>query len=118
MPATNVPCPRPSPGELGRVVVNTFSAMTRVPMSKSARFLSMPESTIAIVGIVARNCSVWLKKGRMFSAVGQSCLEVGMTVPANSNSASLEIVSPWYFLASSSTLPAFSVTAIEFTNLN
>src|ERR671924_1177157 len=47
MPATKVPCPRPSPGELPGSVVRLTSATTRPP--KSGRNASMPESTIAIV---------------------------------------------------------------------
>src|SRR5438046_3289251 len=47
MPATKVPWPRPSPGELpGSVVRFTFAAMRP---ANSGRVASMPESTIAIV---------------------------------------------------------------------
>jgi hypothetical protein len=75
MPATKVPCPRPSPLELFGRVVRLTSCFTRVPMSKSGRFLSMPESTIAIVG----NCAfvVSLHIGRTPDAVGQTWFEVG-----------------------------------------
>ena len=58
MPATNVPWPRPSPGEFGWSCVITCSPITREPLSKSARFLSIPESTIAIVGVADLYCSV------------------------------------------------------------
>src|SRR2546423_7625527 len=47
MPATNVPCPYPSPGEFGARVVRLTWPTTRLP--KSDRPASMPESTIAIV---------------------------------------------------------------------
>src|SRR6266576_2225087 len=50
IPATNVPCPRPSPGEFGVVLARFTWAATRLPQSKSARFASIPESTTAIVG--------------------------------------------------------------------
>src|SRR5207249_842705 len=47
MPATKVPCPRPSPGELpGSVVRLTFAAMRP---ANSGRVASIPESTTAIV---------------------------------------------------------------------
>src|SRR5438093_13622353 len=47
MPATNVPCPRPSPGELpGSVLRLTFATMRP---ANSGRLASMPESTTAIV---------------------------------------------------------------------
>src|SRR6478672_6597735 len=48
MPATNVPWPRPSPGESFGSVENLTFARTRFP--KSARPDWIPESTIAIVG--------------------------------------------------------------------
>ena len=51
MAATNVPWPRPSPGELFGSDVMVTSARMREP--KSDRPFSMPESTIAIVGALA-----------------------------------------------------------------
>src|SRR5438105_15728417 len=48
MPATKVPWPRPSPGELPGRVVSVTCFTTRPP--KSARDASIPESTIAIAG--------------------------------------------------------------------
>jgi hypothetical protein len=51
IPATIVPCPRPSPGELPGRVVRFTSARTRLP--KSFREASMPESTNAIAGVLA-----------------------------------------------------------------
>src|SRR5712692_2933675 len=47
IPATKVPCPRPSPGELPGRVVRLTSATMRP--ANSGRDASMPESTIAIV---------------------------------------------------------------------
>jgi hypothetical protein len=48
MPATNVPWPRPSPGEFGRRPVIVTCLTTRPP--KSVRVLWTPLSTIAIAG--------------------------------------------------------------------
>ena len=53
MLATNVPWPRPSPGELFGSVLRLTDATRRLP--KSAR-LSTPESTIAIAGVLACDC--------------------------------------------------------------
>ena len=55
IPATNVPCPNPSPGESAPELAKFACAITRPP--KSARFASIPESTIAIVG--ARRLKAW-----------------------------------------------------------
>ena len=54
----------------------------------------------------------------MFSAVGQRCLERRRDRAGQLELGVTRNREPWYFLASWSTLPAFSVTAIEFTNLN
>lgn len=50
-PATNVPWPRPSPGELLASELRLTSATMRP--AKSSRSASMPESTIAIAGMLA-----------------------------------------------------------------
>src|SRR5215217_4323768 len=47
--ATNVPCPRPSPGEFGDSDVSDTCSTTRPP--KSGRSASMPESTTAMAGV-------------------------------------------------------------------
>jgi hypothetical protein len=47
-PATNVPCPRPSPGLFGTRDVIVTCLITRPP--KSVRPASTPESTTATVG--------------------------------------------------------------------
>src|SRR5919198_3913292 len=51
MPATNVPCPRPSPGEFGVRVVKFTCVSTRPPKSATC-VASTPESTTAMVGAV------------------------------------------------------------------
>src|SRR5215510_1690866 len=55
MPATNVPCPRPSPGELFGSVDRFTCWITRPPKSATLD-ASTPESTIAIVGAAKSDC--------------------------------------------------------------
>src|SRR6266511_4242423 len=72
IPATRVPWPRPSPGEFGVRLVNVTWGRTREPESKSARFASIPESTIAIVGA----CGAAALQSHAFPDVyGQSCFD-------------------------------------------
>jgi hypothetical protein len=50
-------------------------------MSKSGRFFSMPESTIAIVGRLWPLAGWFPHIGLTPDAVGQTCFDVGATVP-------------------------------------
>ena len=90
----------------------TWSATTRAPPSKSTRFLSIPESTIAIVGVAERYCSVSGQNGRSASAVGQTWFDDG--VESSLIRASLVIVSPG-LRARTSTRLAFIVAETEPT---
>src|SRR2546423_15150856 len=78
MPATNVPWPRPSPGELLGSELRFTLASTRLP--KSARPGSMPESTTAIVGTLP---AYWLSVPHSCpnaASYGQSWPETGRLV--------------------------------------
>ena len=72
-PATSVPCPKPSPGELFGRSLRLTSARTRLP--KSARPASIPESTKAMVGPVPEMRGTVSFGGRCFAGTklsGQS----------------------------------------------
>ena len=63
----------------GAVVIRTCRCDDAVaPLSKSGRFLSMPESTIAIVGMFADELGL-VHNGRTPDAVGQTWFDVGVT---------------------------------------
>jgi hypothetical protein len=84
-------------------------------MSKSARFLSIPESTIAIVGIRPL-AGRFPQRGFTPEAVVHRCLDVGATEPLSFTGASKVTVRPG-MRASCRTFLAFSVTATELTKL-
>jgi hypothetical protein len=114
MPATKVPWPRPSPGELGRSVVMFTFATTRAPLSKSGRLASMPESTIAIVGAFGAAFQGVLHRGRTPEAVGQTCSEDGS---ADSRTGESGVTVRPGILARNLIFFALRVTAALSTNL-
>ncbi len=84
-------------------------------MSKSGRFLSMPESTMAIVGIRCPSAGLLSQRGLTPDAVVHRCLDVGSTVPLSFTGASYVTVRPGN-RASLRIFLALSVTATECTN--
>src|SRR5262249_43729056 len=72
MLATKVPCPRPSRGEFRASEVRVTCPITRPP--KSGREVSMPESTIAIVGGGCVDLAAVGQNAATPATYGHSCL--------------------------------------------
>src|SRR5262245_53673043 len=108
IPATKVPCPRPSPGEFGVMLARLTCAATRAPPSKSERLASMPESMTAMVGACGAGFDDEPHRYAFPEAYGQSW--VVDSVPLSFTVESGVIVSPG-FLASEASLPAVMSTA-------
>src|SRR5437764_140031 len=100
MLATNVPWPRPSPGEFGVRLVRVTCGSTRPPPSKSARVASIPESTIAIVPVAGPGLAGVPQSFATPDSYGHISFEYGATVPLSLIGASAVIVRPGFLAIS------------------